>query len=115
MANLMDTHPEAAVDKLSYGSPPEKVDESFRGVTKSLAELEQKGLNKYLPNSFVFMTILPFKRHVAEVRVTGGKAPSEEVDLMVYYAVFKGFGELYEMTDSALESVGTIDGTIKYA
>ena len=57
------------------------------------------------------MAILPFKWHVASVRVTGGKASGKETDLTVYYAVFKGFSELYEMTDSALQSVGTIQAS----
>lgn len=56
----------------------------------------------------VCFAVLPFKWHVAGVRIMGGKASAKEPDLTIYYAVFKGFGELYEMTDSALQSIGTI-------
>ncbi|CAK7226178.1 hypothetical protein SEUCBS140593_006153 [Sporothrix eucalyptigena] len=99
ISHIIATHPEAVVDEVSYGSPPAKVDESFRGVTKSLAELKQRDLVRYLPNTFVSMAILPFKWHVAGVRVMGGKASGKETDLTVYYAVFKGFGEFsYEST-----------------
>ncbi|KJR86024.1 uncharacterized protein SPSK_08559 [Sporothrix schenckii 1099-18] len=109
LSHVLATHPEAAASSIStYGSPPAKVDESFRGVTKSLAELKRRDLVRYLPNTFVSMAILPFKWHVASVRMTGGKLSGNETDLTIYYAVFKGFGELYEMTDSALKSVGTI-------
>lgn len=111
LSHVLATHPEAAAgSETTWGSPPAKVDESFRGVTKSLAELKRRDLVRYLPNTFVSMAILPFKWHVASVRVTGGsgKNSSKETDLTIYYAVFKGFGEIYEMTDSALQSVGTI-------
>ncbi|KAL1889648.1 hypothetical protein Sste5346_008767 [Sporothrix stenoceras] len=109
LSHVLATHPEAAASsETTWGSPPAKVDESFRGVTKSLAELKRRDLVRYLPNTFVSMAILPFKWHVASVRVTGGKVSGKETDLTVYYAVFKGFGEIYEMTDSALQSVGTI-------
>lgn len=52
LSHVLATHPEAAAgNETTWGSPPAKVDESFRGVTKSLAELKRRDLVRYLPNT----------------------------------------------------------------
>ncbi|KAJ9145079.1 C6 zinc finger domain containing protein [Pleurostoma richardsiae] len=92
-----------------------ELDESLRSITEYLMELERLGQIKYLPNTFVAFSALPFVWYILDAKLINDGSESEGArkDLKIYIDVMKGFRSLYESTDSVLQSIGKVINYIK--
>ncbi|RSM06729.1 hypothetical protein CEP52_005585 [Fusarium oligoseptatum] len=88
----------------------EELGESLQSITQSFADLEERNLVRYLPNTFVPLSLLPFLWHVSEAKdLQNQPVGSVQGDFGVYRDVFSMFGKLYEETDSVLKCTGIED------
>ncbi|KAM5373450.1 hypothetical protein ACJZ2D_006944 [Fusarium nematophilum] len=85
----------------------EELADALRGITQSFIELKRRNLAKYLPNTFVALSLLPLVWQVSHSNLGDGeRSPSAEKNLDDLYDTVKELQNLYEMTDSVLQYVG---------
>ncbi|KPM41131.1 hypothetical protein AK830_g5386 [Neonectria ditissima] len=80
---------------------------SLQGIANDLKELDQLGLIVYLPNTFVAFLAFPFTWNILEAKVLSAGAQSEDSqrNLTAYTSVMKRFRNMYESTESTLQSI----------
>ncbi|KAJ4178797.1 hypothetical protein NW755_012912 [Fusarium falciforme] len=85
----------------------QEVERSIDNMTQNLTRLEEQGLTKYLPNTFVAFSALPFmwRRSSDGPETKQGQQHSKAKRLQIYVDIFRGFGKLYDITDSLLECI----------
>ncbi|KAH8896922.1 hypothetical protein GQ53DRAFT_713747 [Thozetella sp. PMI_491] len=88
----------------------DKLGSSLGHIRRDLGNLKQRGLTKYLPNTFVAFTAFPFIWHLLDTKLVedGSHSCQKNLGTDIYSDVMEGFRHLYETTENVLRCVDQI-------